>query len=509
MYSTSSDKSRYSVSQRKLGEGVFGEVYAGQDHQQRPLAIKKISTNNEERTSVDISTLREMSILRRLRGHPNIVTLFDVEIKDNKIQLVLEFMQSNLDQIIRSRQPISLAHIQLFIYQILQGAAYIHSRGLVHRDLKPANILINRDCRIKICDFGLARVIQEPQKDDTEWYNFSGYYIVTLWYRSPEILLEYSRRGEAPADVWSIGCIFAELILGAPLFPGESSRSELDLIFNLLGTPEAEDFVWLDHPHSRNYLAEYSKTKKKQRQSFQRFFIINNSDVIELLERFLEFNPHKRVTAERALQFPFMNPTIRGNEVLAYNLSELTTSLPSFALEFCPEEDQRSWEAYIKFETELDQLTKLGRTNPLSGRAMLDWIKPFIIHEAMRYTHVVTTESRQETVSSCDNAQASAAAEMDSEKLALTQIGLSASSSLNGFPSSWDEDAAAEMDSALQAERACSSQGDSSTQTRARASSPLLPVASCSNTRGSFFSHSNNKGCSISRGKTQLEPGAF
>ena len=135
-------------------------------------------------------------------------------------------MECDLAAIIRSGQPLTDAHFQSFIYQILCGLKYIHSANVLHRDLKPGNLLVNADCELKICDFGLAR-IQDPQ--------MTGY-VSTRYYRAPEIMLTWQKY-DVEVDIWSAGCIFAEMLEGKPLFPGKDHVNQFSIITELLGTP--------------------------------------------------------------------------------------------------------------------------------------------------------------------------------------------------------------------------------------------------------------------------------
>jgi mitogen-activated protein kinase 7 len=156
--------------------------------------------------------------MRHFAGHENITSLLDMEAADysnfNEIYLTQELMEADLHQIIRSEQPLSDAHYQYFIYQICRGLKYIHSANVLHRDLKPGNLLVNADCELKICDFGLARGLTDSQDS-----GFMTEYVATRWYRAPEIMLAFRNYTKA-IDMWSVGCILAELLGGRPLFKG-------------------------------------------------------------------------------------------------------------------------------------------------------------------------------------------------------------------------------------------------------------------------------------------------
>ena len=174
-------------------------------------------------------------------------------------------METDLTTIIRSKQALSDDHIQLFLYQILRGLKYIHSAGIIHRDLKPRNILVNSNCDLKICDFGLARAdIESLQTADSALTD----YIVTRWYRAPEVILEW-KKYTTSIDVWAVGCIFAELLLRKPLMPASSSQEQLAMITKLIGNPndttveKIEDFKWRRHVKTMD---------RKQGMPFGQFF---------------------------------------------------------------------------------------------------------------------------------------------------------------------------------------------------------------------------------------------
>ena len=145
----------------------------------------------------------------------------------NDVYIGMEFMETDLHQIIRSGQELSEEHCQYFLYQILRGLKYIHSAGVIHRDLKPSNLLLSANCDLKICDFGLAR----PSSDS----DMMTEYVVTRWYRAPELLLN-STDYSAAIDVWSVGCIFMELIDRRPLFPGRDHMHQMRLITEVRGS---------------------------------------------------------------------------------------------------------------------------------------------------------------------------------------------------------------------------------------------------------------------------------
>ncbi|CAA6663527.1 unnamed protein product [Spirodela intermedia] len=197
-------------------------------------------------------------------------------------------MEADLHQVIKANDDLTPEHYQFFLYQLLRANVF-------HRDLKPKNILANSDCKLKICDFGLARVAF----NDTPTAIFWTDYVATRWYRAPELfLLQYT-----PAiDIWSIGCIFAELLTGRPLFPGKNVVHQLDLMTDLLGTPSAEAIARVRNEKARRYLS--SMRRKKPIPLSQKFPNVDPL-ALRLLEKMLAFEPKDRPSAEEALADPY------------------------------------------------------------------------------------------------------------------------------------------------------------------------------------------------------------
>ncbi|MEW5310096.1 MAG: hypothetical protein WDW38_001926 [Sanguina aurantia] len=234
---------------KPIGKGAYGVVcsarHAGTNEK---VAIKKIT--NAFDNAVDAKrTLREIKLLRHL-NHENVIQIKDVippllrsSFKD--VYVVYELMDTDLHQIIRSPQPLSDDHAQYFLYQVLRGLKYIHSANILHRDLKPSNLLVNANCDLKICDFGLARTSNEKA--------FMTEYVVTRWYRAPELLLSCSEYSAA-IDVWSVGCIFAELIGRKPLFPGKDYVHQLNLITKVIGSPSEDELGFISSEKAKRYI---------------------------------------------------------------------------------------------------------------------------------------------------------------------------------------------------------------------------------------------------------------
>ncbi|KAF7092786.1 hypothetical protein CFC21_095242 [Triticum aestivum] len=270
-----------------IGRGSYGIVCSSMNKNTNEMvAIKKI--NNVFDNHVDaLRTLQEMKLLRHLR-HENVIALKDIMMPIHRrsfkdVYLVSELMDTDLDRIINSSQTLMTEHCQYFLFQLLRGLKYLHSTGILHRDLKPLNLLVNGNCDLKICDFGLARTINTEGQCLTE-------HVVTRWYRAPELLLSSDNYGTS-IDVWSVGCIFAELLGRKPIFPGTNSLNQLQLIVNVLGTMNDADLEFIDKSRSRNYVNSLSYTPGIP---LTKMYPQAHPLAIDLLQKMLVFDPSKR-----------------------------------------------------------------------------------------------------------------------------------------------------------------------------------------------------------------------
>ncbi|KAJ1380643.1 Protein kinase domain [Sesbania bispinosa] len=292
------EANRYQIHE-VVGKGSYGVVVSAVDtHTGEKVAIKKIN-DVFEHVSDATRILREIKLLRLLR-HPDIVEIKHIMFPPSRrefrdVYVVFELMESDLHQVIKANDDLTPEHYQFFLYQLLRGLKYIHTANVFHRDLKPKNILANADCKLKICDFGLARVSFNEAPSAIFWTD----YVATRWYRAPELCGSFFSKYTPAIDIWSIGCIFAEMLSGKPLFPGKNVVHQLDLMTDLLGTPPAESIS-----RARRYL---SSMRKKQPVPFSKKFPNADPLALHLLERLLAFDPKDRPTAEEALSEPYFH----------------------------------------------------------------------------------------------------------------------------------------------------------------------------------------------------------
>ncbi|TYJ33469.1 hypothetical protein E1A91_A05G105600v1 [Gossypium mustelinum] len=287
--------SKYVPPIQPVGRGAYGIVCCATNSETKEeVAIKKIANAFDNRIDAK-RTLREIKLLCHM-DHDNIIKIKDIIIppekeKFNDVYIAYELMDTDLHQIIRSSQALTDDHCQ-----------YIHSENVLHRDLKPSNLLLNANCDLKICDFGLARTTSET--------DFMTEYVVTRWYRAPELLLNCSEY-TAAIDIWSVGCILMEIIRREPLFSGKDYVQQLGLITQLLGSPEDSDLGFLRSDNARKYVKQLPHFPK---QPFAEKFPDVSPVAIDLAEKMLVFDPSKRITVEEALNHPYLSSLHEINE---------------------------------------------------------------------------------------------------------------------------------------------------------------------------------------------------
>ncbi|GAC72447.1 mitogen-activated protein kinase [Moesziomyces antarcticus T-34] len=288
-----------------IGEGAYGVVCSAIHRATgQKVAIKKIQPFEHQMFA--LRTLRELKLLRFFQEcdvSENIISILDI-IKPStyeaftEVYLVQELMETDLHRVIRT-QELSDDHCQYFTYQTLRALKPMHCADVIHRDLKPSNILLNANCDLKVCDFGLARSVLTADQDT----GFMTEYVATRWYRAPEIMLTFKQYTKA-IDVWAVGCILAEMLTGRPLFPGRDYHQQLSLILDVLGTPTLEEFHNINSRRSRDYIRSMPLRK---RRDFRTLFPKASPEAIDFLQKTLTFDPRNRLTVEECLQHPYLS----------------------------------------------------------------------------------------------------------------------------------------------------------------------------------------------------------
>lgn len=287
---------RYETLQ-KVGEGTYGVVHKARDKRNNDLvALKKIRLDTDDE-GLPSAAIREITLLKQLR-HQNIVHLRDLVHFEKKLVLVFEYMDQDLNKFLqpyRNGETLDTDIVKSLMRQLLAAVAYCHYHRVLHRDLKPQNILISIEGpTLKLADFGLARTYGIPVRNYKQE-------VVTLWYRAPDILLgsiQYSTH----VDIWSIGCIFAELVTGQPLFFGvQTNEEQLGLIFKTMGTPDAKKWPDMVNLPGYNPNAPFYEGKP-----LYKLVPGLDEEGLDLLSKMLEYNPERRISAEAALEHKYL-----------------------------------------------------------------------------------------------------------------------------------------------------------------------------------------------------------
>jgi len=272
----------------KVGEGTYGVVYRAQDSHGAIYALKTIRLEAEDE-GIPSTAIREISLLKELQ-HPNIVRLCDVIHTERKLTLVFEFLDQDLKKLLDMSEPPGLEPqmVKSFLLQLCRGITYCHQHRVLHRDLKPQNLLINKEGFLKLADFGLARAFGIPVRSYT-------HEVVTLWYRAPDVLMG-SRKYSTPVDIWSVGCIFAEMVTGRPLFPGNTDQDQLQRIFKLLGTPNEK--MWPTITELPDWKTDFTQYEG---QAWSALVPQLETSGVELMAKMLMYDPQQRVAGKVAI----------------------------------------------------------------------------------------------------------------------------------------------------------------------------------------------------------------
>lgn len=292
-----------------IGRGSYGVVVSVVDGEER-LAVKRVKPLTQQASDAK-HALREIRCMRLLGAHPNIIKLKDLYGIQDELYIVMELMDSDLHRIIQSPQTLTEAHHRFFMYQLVRGVKYMHDHGIIHRDLKPGNLLVTRNCELKITDFGLARLQTNSNRRRHDLKNarsadYEGggepmtQHVVTRWYRPPELMLTPDGKYTNAVDVWSVGCVLAELLGRKPFFPGKNFVHQLQLIFNVIGAPRQDEILNVRNRQAKKFL---DSIKTKQKVPFSQIFPAPkySHDAASVLECLLVFAPKDRASASDLL----------------------------------------------------------------------------------------------------------------------------------------------------------------------------------------------------------------
>lgn len=316
---------RYDLSRGKiLGAGSFGVVCSAMDLvRQDRVAVKKVLAYCEDDWDAR-HALREIRLMRLMTPHPNFVSLLAVSTnpRGGELYLVMELLETDLHRILRSGQTVSEGHCKCIMKQVLEAVKAMHSVNVFHRDLKPGNILISKDCHVRVTDFGLARYMHSSTLEGKNEANPITKTVVTTLYRSPELLLSPDDMPYTAAiDLWSVGCIHAELLLRRPVFNGKNEITTIQKIFEIFGYKGNENFGFPLSSEARRLL---DSKCRGPRQSWPSVLPTATPSALQVIEKLLCINPSERISAVDALSLPFFDDA----EVF-YDYSKSYVSVPN------------------------------------------------------------------------------------------------------------------------------------------------------------------------------------
>lgn len=287
--------------EKVIGAGSYGMVIRAKDTTDNSLvAIKRVNKEIFEESILAKRILREIKLLAHFHDD-NIIGLRNILTPKTEhfecFFIVMDIMETDLKQVLRSGQKLTDAHIQFFVYQALRALKVIHTAGVIHRDITPANILVNTNCDLKICDFGLAKEETDDGEDMTD-------YVTMRWYRAPELVMEH-KNYTTQIDVWGIGCILGELLGSRPLCQGKDRVNQLDRIIDVVGMPSEEEISEIGSAAAQKYLR---KKGPKPPVNFTEKYPHASPEAIDLLKRLMSFHPDKRITVDAAMRHPYLAP---------------------------------------------------------------------------------------------------------------------------------------------------------------------------------------------------------
>lgn len=294
----------YEIMERNnvLGEGTYGKVYKARSTRTgETVAMKQMKLDTQEE-GMPSTAIREIALLKEL-SHANVVKLLDVFCKPSKLVLVFEFLENDLKKYMKSMSGrLAPSTVKNLAYQLCRGVEFCHANRIIHRDIKPQNLLIDNRMRLKLADFGLARAFTVPVPKYT-------HEVVTVWYRPPEILLGAALYS-VPVDLWSIGCVLAEMATGAPLFAGDSEIDTIFKIFMKLGTPT--EAVWPGVSDLPDFKPTFPQWPRKQWSAIRNTSQQVGPHGVDLLDELMCYDPKRRLSARGALQHQYFRDVEKG-----------------------------------------------------------------------------------------------------------------------------------------------------------------------------------------------------
>uniref|UniRef100_A0A7R9VBB0 Mitogen-activated protein kinase n=1 Tax=Chlamydomonas euryale TaxID=1486919 RepID=A0A7R9VBB0_9CHLO len=295
------DESKRYILDELIGKGSYGEVVSATDRLTgERVAIKRIA-NVFDNVADAVRILRELKLLR-LMCHPDVVQIKHVLLPSDArtfrdLHIVFELMDSDLHTVVGANPNLTAGHHKVIMYQLLRGMAHMHAHGVLHRDVKPKNVLVNSNCKLKLCDLGLSR-LAAPGETACAWTD----YVATRWYRAPELCGCFYGAYTSAVDMWSLGCVFGEMLQQAPLFPGADAVSQLRLITDLVGSPTRAALARIANPKASAFL---SAMPAKPGADLAARFPGADDSALQLLRGLLAFDPTERLSAADALAMPY------------------------------------------------------------------------------------------------------------------------------------------------------------------------------------------------------------